>query len=111
MIAQVTTLTTAVGTIIIPGAACKTIIIQNNGSVNVRLSFDGGSTYTDHITGKKGTDPTVSTGYKLVNGSQVSIATAYGDSGLHKPIRAITETGTATLDIVTDEYGSVFPTA
>lgn len=112
-LAQVTTLTTTVGTIVIPGPNCKLITIQNIGSVAVNLTFDGGTTYTDPVSGKKGTDPTTSAtglGYVLAVGQTLTISTQASDSGLHKPIRAITQTGTATLNIATDDFTSTFPT-
>lgn len=98
VIRQVTTVSGTASTIITPGPNVKTIIIQNNGSGNVRLTVDGGS-----VTGLA--NPTATTGYKLVAGGFI-ILTYPGDK---RPpiIRAILETGTTTvLDIVTDDAGS-----
>lgn len=110
-IAHVTTLSNSAATIIIPGASAKLIVIQNTGSNAIRLTFDGGSTYTDYLTGKTGTDPTTTSGYLLGAGQQLFLNMLAGDAGLHKPIRAIMVSGSTTLEIVTDEYGSTFPTS
>jgi hypothetical protein len=108
-IKQVTTLGTTAATIIIPGIHATQITIQNTGTTNVRLTFDGGSTYTDPYAGKAGTDPTVSTGYLLAAGQQVILV--YASPANLRPIRAISATATATLDITTNESGgSTFPT-
>jgi hypothetical protein len=117
--------------ICIPGADDQLIIIQNNGTTSVRLSFDGGvgtpgysppnnggaSTTGVVQTGKSGTNPTPSTGYLLTGGSQVVISTTpYSASpggavpGLHKPIVAILVTTSTTLDIITDGTTTQFPT-
>lgn len=98
IIKQVTTVGAAASTIVTPGVNVKTIIIQNNGAGNVRLGIDGGTVYGL-------TDPTASTGYKLVAGAQI-IITYPGDK---RPpvIRAILETGTTTtLDIITNDGGT-----
>lgn len=101
MIKQVTVSTLA--TILTPSVQMKVGLIQNNDAANdVRLTVDGGSTFTDSY-GRTGTDPTTSTGYFLAHGKEISINTVWGDSGLHKPIRAIAITGSAVLDIVTDD--------
>ena len=69
-VGQVTTLSNAAASIIVkPGTYAKVIVIQNNGSNSVRLSIDGGTTYTDSQTGKTGTNPTTSTGILLPAGA------------------------------------------
>lgn len=100
--------------IVIPGSNAKLIIIQNNGSNDVRLSFDGGAG-TVGSNQKYGTNPTPTTGYLLKAGQGITLTmTPYTgitpDPTLHKPIVAIMVTGTTTLDIVTDDTESVFPT-
>lgn len=100
--------------ICVPGADDQLIIIQNNGSNSVRLSFDGGAGYVPPTGGKTGTNPTPTTGYLLAAGAQVILSTPpYASSslsGLHKPIVAIMVTGTTTLSIVTDGVLTQFPT-
>ncbi len=98
VIKQVTTVSATASTILTPGTNVHTVVIQNNGSGNVRLTIDGGS-----VTGL--TNPTATTGYKLVAGAFL-IITYPGDK---RPpvIRAILESGTTTtLDIVTDDASS-----
>lgn len=112
MIKQVTSLTnSSVATILTPSDRCKLIIIQNNGSGNVRMTFDGGSTFTNPYTNTVGTDPTTTatgTGYKLAAGAQITLNMLAGGGGLHFPIRAILETATTTtLDICTDDTKSI----
>ena len=109
MIKQVTNVSSTASTILTPCPYTKFISITNNGSGNVRLSIDGGSTYTDPIDQTSGFDPTASTGFRLVAGAELRIQTApVGpggiDTGIHKPIRAVLESGTTTvLDIITDD--------
>lgn len=100
-IKQVTTVSAAVSTILTPGPNVHTVIIQNNGAGNVRLTIDNGT-----VTSPAGTNPTATTGYRLVAGGYL-ILTYPGDK---RPpiIRAILETGATTiLDIVTDDTGSI----
>lgn len=100
IIKQVTTVSGTVSTILTPGPNVKTVIIQNNGSGDVRLTIDGGS-----IASPAGTNPTATTGYLLVAGAQL-IITYPGDK---RPpvIRAILRTATTTtLDICTDDSSS-----
>ena len=98
----------------VPGPDDQIIIIQNNGSNSVRLSFDGGAGYVPPTGGKAGTNPTPTTGYLLPAGQQVVLSTApYSANGLpnlHKPIVAIMVTGSTTLDIITDGVLTQFPT-
>lgn len=101
--------------ICIPGADDQLIVIQNNGSGSVRLSFDGGAGYVTPTGGKTGTNPTPTTGYLLAVGAQVIISTApytaNSQPNLHKPIVAIlTSTTTTIIDIVTDGISTQFPT-
>ena len=98
VIKRVTTVSAVVSTILTPGPNIKTCVIQNNGSGNVRLTIDGGT-----VTGL--TNPTATTGYKLVAGAQLTIT--YPGDKRPPVIRAILETATTTtLDIITDEGGS-----
>ncbi len=92
-IKQVTTVGATASVILSPGNNVKTIIIQNNGSGDVRLSFDGTNL------------PTATTGYKLVAGAYI-ILTFNGS--LRPPnIRAILVSGTTTtIDITTDDLTS-----
>ena len=111
---KVTSLTAGGSSVIlIPGSDTKLITIQNNGSSNVRLSFDGGVAYQVN-GGGSGTNPTPTTGYRLAAGTQVTISTgpytgATPDTTLHKPIVAIMESSTTTLDIVTDGAFDQYP--
>jgi len=105
MIKQVTTVGAAASVILTPGTYCKEIWIQNNGSGNVRLSIDGGTSWTDAWSGKTGTLPTASTGLRVAAGNYYA-RTMLGDK-ISPPILAILETGTTTtLDIVTDDFAS-----
>lgn len=99
-IIQVTTVGASASTIVTPSQFCKTLIIQNNGSGDVRYCIDGGT-----VTGL--TDPTASRGAILAAGKQVTV-TFPGNTNYAPPvIRAILKTGTATtLDIVTDDSKS-----
>ena len=114
MIKQVNTLTNgAAATILTPSPFTKLIVIQNNGSGAVRLSFDGGSTFNDLVSNTPGTDPTPTTGYLLAAGSVWTSGPMEAlqrngiDESLSAPIRAILASGTpTTLDILTDENSS-----
>lgn len=116
-IGKVTGLTTsAAAVIVVPGTYAKVIIIQNNGSNSVRLSIDGGATYTDQQTGKTGTNPTTTTGILLPAGAQIIISTQPSAAGIHRPIVAIMVSSTTTLDIITDDSpgsnaSTTFPTS
>jgi hypothetical protein len=114
---QVTALTRGNPAILIqPGSDTKVIIIQNNGSGDIRLSVDGGV----FTTGDKGTNPTSSTGYLLKGGQtpadRIIISTApytgiTPDPTLHKPIVGILGSSTTTiLDIITDGVADQYPT-
>ena len=105
MIKQVTTLNASTpATVLTPSLYCHQVTIQNNGSGVVRLSFDGGASYTDYITGGTGTNPTTSTGYKLASGAYV--AQTYLGGKAPPPIIGIMESSTTTLDITTDDTKS-----
>lgn len=116
-IGQVTTLNTSTAkVVVVPGTYCKVIVIQNNGANSVRLSIDGGTTYTDQQTGKAGTNPTSSTGILLPAGAQITISTLPSASGIHRPIVGIMVSSTTTLDVITDDSAgsnasSTFPTS
>lgn len=112
---QVTNVSGTVSTVLTPSKYCRFAIIQNNGTGNVRLTFDGGSTFTDPNTSggtTTGTDPTATTGYRLAAGKYViitytSMNSQGADTANHVPIRAILETATTTtLDFVTDDTKS-----
>ena len=107
----------ACSTIIIPGSDTKVIIIQNNGSGDVRISVDGGATF--YANGGHGTNPTMTTGYVIKGGQtpadKVIISTGpytglTPDPTLHKPIVAILGGNTTTtLDIITDGVADSYP--
>ena len=110
---QVTALNTSTAkTLVVPGAHCLWITIQNVGGNQVNLGLDGGSAYTDPWTGTTGTDPV--TGSSPTNGAIVLAAgqsiTLYGPWFVGVPIRAIMATGTTTLQISTSDASSTFPT-
>lgn len=115
-VGQVAALTSAGSSVIcVPGIDDQLIVIQNNGTNAVRLSFDGGAGFVSVSSGKSGTNPTPTRGFLLAPGAQIILSmpvySAPGSgSGLHKPIVAIMVTGTTTLDIMTDGSTTVFPT-
>lgn len=96
-IIHITTVGATASTIVTPSQFCKTLIIQNNGSGDVRLAIDGGT-----VSGL--TDPTASTGVKLAAGTFVMI-TFPGNTNYAPPvIRAILTSGTTTtIDAATDD--------
>ncbi len=95
---SVTNVSGTVSTILTPSNSCKVIIIQNNGSGDVRLGIDGGTTNTQKST----PDPTATTGYKLAAGTFLIITRPGGTTTPN--IRAIlTSATTTTVDIVTDD--------
>jgi hypothetical protein len=104
MIKQVTTLNAvSAATILTPSFKMKSAFIQNNGTGSCRLSVDGG-TITQDDAGTAGTDPTTTTGYRLVAGKELDLSTIWGkNAAFHKPLRAIMESGTTILDIITDD--------
>ena len=105
MIKQVTTLNASTPAVVLtPSQYCHQVTIQNNGSGTVRLSFDGGATYTDYITNQTGTNPTTSTGYKLAAGKELGLTLLGGKAP--PPIIGIMESSTTTLDITTDDTKS-----
>ena len=114
---QVTTLnTTTVKTILVPGYRCKAYVISNIGANAVNLTIDGGSTFNSTQGGGNsptyGTDPTTGAtglGIPLAAGGQYMFTTMPADSGLNKPVRAIMQTGTTTLNISTDDVQSTCP--
>lgn len=117
---QVTGLTTsAVATIVIPGPHAWFVIIQNLGANAVNVTLDGGTTYSESIGGTTyhGTDPTTGAtglGYVIpaaANGVPgLLVITAQPNTGLLKQVRAIMASGTTTLNIITPDYQSTFPT-
>lgn len=101
-IKQVTgTLSTATP-IITFGPDCRQVTVQNTGSVDVRLSFDGGSTFPNSTT-PTGTDPTTTTGYLLKAGTAWVKTFPNGVGASSKPYVAISAGGSVTLDITTDD--------
>lgn len=92
-IKQVTTVSASASTIVTPGNNIHTLVIQNNGSGDVRLSLDGS------------TAPTASTGYLLKTTTYIIFT--YGGSKAPPVVKAILVNGTTTtLDIITDDLGS-----
>lgn len=111
MVAKITTGFASAGALVIPGASCKLLTIQNNGTAKWRLSFDGGGT----STGNKGTDPTANAGngngYLLAPGQQWVETLFQAMNGYSpKTIVAIVDgAGTLLLDISTDDKDSTAP--
>lgn len=107
MIKQVTSAATATRILKI-GPSCKLLCIQNNGTPDVRLSFDGGSDMPTVAGQATGTLPTTTLGYLLKAGQQWVQTTAQYPSIAAKNIWAISATGAAiVLDICTDDKDSV----
>lgn len=110
MIKQIAVSNSAVR-IVTCGPACKLLVIQNNGAVNVRLSFDGN---TDNKFGPDlanlqvgGTAPTTTTGYRLAAGQQwVQTNAQFPVLGVRN-IWGISEGASVTLDVITDDKDSV----
>jgi hypothetical protein len=97
-IKQVTSVGATASTIVTPGKYCTVLIIQNNGSGDVRLALDGGIVYAL-------TDPTATTGYLLKAGTYLILSFNTGNPA--PPIRAIlVNATTTTLDIVTNDNAS-----
>lgn len=112
-IGKVTTLTTTAASIVVPGANCNTVVIQNNSAVDIRISIDGGASFTyPYNQTKTGTNPTVNNGILLKASGGTYTLSNISQIGYNRPIIAIATSGTANLiDIVTDGYNSTFPTA
>lgn len=91
---SVTTVSAVASTILTPGSP-TIITIQNTGSGDVLLGFDGGTTNRQKST----PDPTATTGYLLTAGSSVTMSIPFGTSV--PQIRAILKTGTTTTLLVT----------
>lgn len=85
-----------------PGPSCKNACIQNNGTVAVRLSYDGGS----DVPG--GTLPTAALGFRLPAGSQFFMNYPAAANGISpRPVWARGEAaGAVLLDISTDDKDS-----
>jgi len=90
----VTTVGATVSTILTPGSP-TVITIQNNGSGDVFLGLDGGTTNREKST----PDPTATSGYLLTAGSSITISVPKGAS--IPQVRAILRTGTTTTLLVT----------
>lgn len=117
-IGKTTGLSSSAATLVIPGQYMKLLTMQNNGASDVRLSFDGGSTYTPQSPGSgssaaktKGTDPTTTTGYLWKAGTEIDITSMQLQAGFNAPIVGIMVTGSTTLDFTTDDIQTTFPTA
>ncbi len=97
---EVTSVSAAVSTILSPSNTCQIITIQNNGSGDVRLGLDGGTTNRQKST----PDPTASSGY-LLKANQFLILTYPGTGNSSPPqLRAILTSGTTTtLTISTND--------
>lgn len=94
---SVTSVSATASTILTPGTP-TIITIQNTGSGDVYLGFDGGITNRQKST----PDPTASTGYLLTAGSSVTLSCPPG--AVLPQIRAILATGTTTtLKITTND--------
>lgn len=97
-ILQVTTVGATASTIVTPGPHLHILTIQNNGSGDVRIGIDGGT--TNGLV-----DPTSSTGYLLKAGTQLILT--FPGTQPQLQVRAILVTGTTTvIDIVTDDAAS-----
>lgn len=93
---SVTTVSATASTILTPGSP-TVITIQNNGSGDVFIGWDGGTTNRQKST----PDPTSSTGYLLTAGS---VATRSYPPGTSIPqVRAILRTATTTTLLVTTD--------
>ncbi len=97
---EVTSVSASVSTILSPSNTCQIITIQNNGSGDVRLGLDGGTTNRQKST----PDPTASSGY-LLKANQFLILTYPGTGNSSPPqIRAVLATGTTTtLTLTTND--------
>lgn len=86
-----------------PGPSCKLAIFQNNGTVDIRYSIDGGSS----MPNSTGTLPTTTTGGLLAAGAQLFLNYFQCPTLGLRPIWVISATGGAiVLDIVTDDKDS-----
>lgn len=96
-IIHITNVGATAGTIVTPSQFCKTLIIQNNGSGDIRVAIDGGT-----VAGL--TDPTASTGAIIAAGTYITVTYPGNTNYAQPPIRAILKTATTTIiDIVTDD--------
>lgn len=85
-----------------PGPACRNACIQNNGTIDVRLSYDGGS----DMLNSTGTLPTSTLGFRLPAGQQFFMNYMPGAIS-PRTVWAISETaGAVALDISTDDKDS-----
>lgn len=91
---SVTSVSATASTILTPGSP-TIITIQNNGTGDVVLGFDGGTTNRQKST----PDPTASTGYLLTAGSSVTMSVPAGV--ILPQIRAILRTATTTTLLIT----------
>lgn len=91
---SVTSVGATASTILTP-ASPTIITIQNNGTGDVYLGFDGGTTNRQKST----PDPTSSTGYLLTAGSSITMSIPAGVS--IPQIRAILRTATTTTLLIT----------
>jgi len=94
---HITTVSGTASTLVSPSQFCKTLIIQNNGSGDVRLVIDGGT-----VSGS--TDPTASLGIVLAAGTYLTV-TYPGNTNFAPPVvRVILKTATTTtIDVVSDD--------
>lgn len=89
-----------------PGPACKVLVLQNNGAVNIRLSLDGNTDNT--LNGAPvGTAPTTTTGMRLAAGTQFVMTLAQYPNMIQRNIWAISEGAAVTIDVITDDKDSV----
>lgn len=95
---EVSSVGATVSTILTPSNSCQIITIQNNGSGDVRLGIDGGTTNRQKST----PDPTASSGYLLKAGQYLILT--YPGNNAPPQIRAILATGTTTtLSVTTND--------
>jgi hypothetical protein len=98
MLAHITSGYTGAGDLVIPGASCKVITIQNNGTGTWWLAFGA-----DSPTGTNG-------GYKLPTGQQFTQTLAQFPVIGPRAVRAFfAGGGTQVLDIATDDKDSSIP--
>lgn len=95
---EVTSVSATVSTIMTYSNTVRIVTIQNNGSGDVRLGIDGGTTNSQRST----PDPTASSGYLLKAGGFLILT--YPGTYAPPKLRAILATGTTTvLSISTDD--------
>lgn len=84
--------------LVLPGDLCRMVVVQNSTatSSNIRVTFDGGASL-----------PTASTGIQMIPGADLTINAKGAPSDKILSVWAIAETGTATVDVETDDTASI----